>query len=165
MRSSRSTGCCPTHRHNAGDQAPGVEVHYCFHPYAGMTLAVTRRNVHRGIATLIICQPDGTIGHIPEWMTRPEAASFSLRDPPAISVQCLRDLLDGILSLLPDDSISRGSHAPTTCSRKTTRSVPSEASRHTAAPRGVLGTPALGTASAGGDLVDPVQRQSRWGAR
>ena len=57
-----------------------------------MVLPVRARRVYRDTALLVVRHPDGSLGHIPEWMTKPEAIAFSLRDRVVIPVRNLRDL-------------------------------------------------------------------------
>ena len=37
-------------------------------------------------------QPDGTLAHLPAWMTSPAAAALPLVDTPRLPVACLREL-------------------------------------------------------------------------
>jgi len=41
---------------------------------------------------LIVERPDGSIVHVPEWMTLPEAGEIELEDQPRLSLQALCDL-------------------------------------------------------------------------
>jgi hypothetical protein len=52
---------------------------------------------------LVIEQPDGTMTHVPEWMTEPAAGMAEVRDAPRLPLAVLRDLrmaADAALSLL-----------------------------------------------------------------
>jgi hypothetical protein len=40
---------------------------------------------------LVIEQPDGTLTHVPEWMTEPAAAIAEVRDAPRFPLAVLRD--------------------------------------------------------------------------
>ena len=97
----------------------------------GLTLPVTARNTYHGVRALTVSLPDGAALSIPEWMTRSDAATFTLQNSPVLPARALRDLritLDIILSLPSDESASGGSYGATTCLRSTD-SDPTEATR------------------------------------
>lgn len=50
-------------------------------------------------------QPDGTLAHLPAWMTSPAAATPPLVDTPRLPVACLRELRN-ILDLEVTSSLS-----------------------------------------------------------
>jgi hypothetical protein len=113
----------PKQRHNAGYHT--ATIHYRFHPLAGMVLPVRARRVYRDTALLIVRHPDGSLSHVPEWMTSPEAAVFSPRSLVVLPVRNLRDLrntLDALLSSFSSDSDDGGGRGNTTC-RQSTKSV------------------------------------------
>ncbi|MYA96314.1 MAG: hypothetical protein F4X91_07890 [Nitrospinae bacterium] len=58
---------------------------------------------------VIIRHPDGTQMHVPEWMTRPDAALLEVRDVPRISLRALGELRNLIDTFLPvPDQARRG---------------------------------------------------------
>ena len=69
---------------------------------AGREGAVSGRNSFRGVGMLVVRQPDGTLAHLPEWMSQPEAALLSITDEmPRLSVLVLAGLratLDAVLA-------------------------------------------------------------------
>jgi hypothetical protein len=112
-------------------------------------MPVIGRNVHCGIAVVIVRQPDGTAAYVPEWMIYPEAERLCLWIQPRLPLGCLRDLRDllrAILGMLarqgdsedggsnviaskPKGSISAGAvscaHAPARVSRPDSRGLAS----------------------------------------
>ena len=64
-------------------------VHYRFHPRAGGQVEVLRRHAQK---YLVVRQPDGTLAYLPEWMTSLRAASFEVRDVPALPREALSEL-------------------------------------------------------------------------
>ena len=89
-----------------------------------MVLPVRARRVYRDTALLIVRHPDGSLSHVPEWMTSPEAAVFSPRSLVVIPVRNLRDLRNTLdaLSSFSSDSDDGGGRGNTTC-RQSTKSV------------------------------------------
>ena len=94
-RSCRSRS---TRRHTATYHGELRTVHYRFHPRAGAQVEVVRR---RRPAHLVVRQPDGTLSCLPEWMTRPEASAFDVRDVPVLprrALAALRAVVDACFS-------------------------------------------------------------------
>lgn len=82
-----------------------------------MDLPVRHHIAHNSVASIGLCLLDGTLVEVPEWMTQPEAATFSLRSPPRIPLTILRDLrsmLDSAQGSLCGDLGSGRSHATKT---------------------------------------------------
>ena len=71
-----------------------------FHPLSGCRMACLGRRRARGQTILIVRHPDRTQLHLPEWMTRPDAALLEVRELPRISLRALSDLRDLIAPLL-----------------------------------------------------------------
>jgi hypothetical protein len=167
----RPPASCPysvqRHRHNAAYQHSEATIHYRFHPWAGVTLPVIGRNVHRGVRVLTVRLPHGAALSIPEWMTRPEAAAFGLRSSPVLparTLQHLRTTLDILLSSPSDESSRGGSYGATTC-LQSTDSDPAEATRHSATGEGAKPSRAVDTKSIVGDCVQRNHAQVRGGER
>jgi len=155
------------HRHNAAYQHSEATIYYRFHPWAGLTLPVTARNVHRGVRALTVTLPHGAALSIPEWMTRPEAAAFALRSSPLLPARTLQDLrttLDTLLSLPSDESASGGSYGATPCLRSTDPDA-IEAARRSATGEGAKSSRATGAASIAGDCAQQNRGHVRQGER
>src|SRR5215468_3985199 len=153
--------------YNAAYQHSIATIHYRFHPWVGLTLPVTARNIHRGVRALTVSLPDGAALSIPEWMTRPEAATFTLKSSPVLPARALRDLritLDTLLSLLSDESASGGSYGATTCLRSTD-SDQTEAARPSATGEGAKSSRTVGAESIVGDCVQQNHGHGRRGER
>ena len=69
-----------------------MTIHYPFHPRYGERVSVVRRHGFRGVTMLVVRQPDGTLTHVPEWMTLPAAGDADIRDTPRFPLAVLRDL-------------------------------------------------------------------------
>jgi hypothetical protein len=62
---------------------------------------LVKRHHHGGELYYVIEQPDGTLVHLPAWMTRAEAARLPDHSPPRLALAALHDLrrlLDQVLS-------------------------------------------------------------------
>ena len=62
------------------------------------------RTEYQGEGFVIVCLPDGTRIHVPEWMTQPESANPPLHWPQRLSLAsltALRIAVDCVLSLQP----------------------------------------------------------------
>src|ERR1700739_4937057 len=93
--------------YNARYQSAEAIIRYGFHPRSGETVIVTGRNRRGEEVALTIRQPDGTLAHLPIWMTQDRAAAMTVTQVPRLSLATLRELrlaLDACLSLLRDDS-------------------------------------------------------------
>jgi hypothetical protein len=55
--------------HNAHYQLRETIIRYRFHPRYGQTVIVTSRNRRGNDVAVTIRQPDGTLAHLPIWMT------------------------------------------------------------------------------------------------
>ena len=77
-----------------------VTVHYRFHPLAGLSVRFRRHHRRSDGMLLIVERPDGTLVHVPEWMTTPEAAGIELEDRPRLSLRSLAALRDSIDAFL-----------------------------------------------------------------
>ncbi len=109
-------------RHTAGYHLDEATVHYRFHPQTGTTIAVMGRVVFRDRTVLVVRQPDGTLAHLPEWMIRPEAARFNVRDGPRFPLRTLatlRVVVDSILLTLTEAATGGSGDATTTASGTT----------------------------------------------
>ena len=95
----RSSAASPKGSHTARFH-DAVTVHYRFHPLSGCRVACLGRRRARGQTILIVRHPDRTQLHLPEWMTRPDAALLEVRELPRISLRALSDLRDLIAPLL-----------------------------------------------------------------
>ena len=102
----------PRQRHTAQYQAPEeVRIHYPYHPRAGLSLQVIGRTEYQGEGFVIVCLPDGTRIHVPEWMTQPESANPPLHWPQRLSLAsltALRIAVDCVLSLQPGVTTHHG---------------------------------------------------------
>jgi len=102
--------------HNAHYQSGEAIIHYGFHPRSGETVIVVGRSRRGEEVALTIRQPDGTLAHLPIWMTQDRAAAMSVTKFPRLSLAGLRELrleLDACLSSLRDESRREGDeHAP-----------------------------------------------------
>ena len=83
-------------------------VHYRFHPRAGEEVEVVRRHERK---YLVVRQPDGTLAYLPEWMTSPRAASFEVREVPALpreALSALRAAIDAFFlpAKEPDEGVN-----------------------------------------------------------
>ena len=75
---------------------------------------VVKRHRHGGELYYVIEQPDGTLAHLPVWMTRCEAADLPDHSPPRLALAALHDLrrlLDQVLSSSASQSQRGGDHA------------------------------------------------------
>ena len=75
---------------------------------------VVKRHRHGGELYYVIEQSDGTLAHLPAWMTRCEAADLPDRSPPRLALAALQDLrrlLDQVLSSSASQSQRGGDHA------------------------------------------------------
>ena len=75
----------------------------------------------------MIEQPDGTLAHLPAWMTLPTAAALPVVDTPRLPIACLRELrsiLDLEVTSSPSSSPSRGDELEQHHSIIPSRSVP-----------------------------------------
>ena len=109
---------CRRHRdqqHTA--RYPDIEVRICypFHPRFGETVLIVGRQRQSGMEHLTILQPDKTVCLIPAWMTKAAAASASLTDTPALSLESLlavRVFVDGLLNSAHGESapLNGGAH-------------------------------------------------------
>ncbi len=71
-------------------------------------MAVTGRNSFRGVAVLVVRQRDGTLAHLPEWMSQPEAELLSITDEmPRISVIALAGLRATVDAVLASATTTR----------------------------------------------------------
>ena len=95
---SASCRCRRNRRHTAAYQTELRTVHYRFHPRAGGQVEVLRR---RDPNYLVVRQPDGTRACLPEWMTRPEASGFEVREVPALPREALSRLARAHRCILP----------------------------------------------------------------
>ncbi|MCM8738561.1 hypothetical protein M5E06_31055 [Azospirillum sp. A1-3] len=139
-------------RHTARYQGQDVTIHYPFHPRYGERVGVVRRHRLRGEVMLVVEQPDGTVTHVPEWMTTPAAGNASLCDAlrfPLGVLQELRLTTDAALSLLRERR--NGGRYETPQSDRATRPVHADAADD-CPPAGGSATAAAtsGTAPAGG---------------
>jgi hypothetical protein len=94
-------------RHNARYQSGEMIIRYRFHPRYGETVIVAGCRRHGEEVALIIRQPDGTMAHLPVWMTEDHAEAMMVTESPRLPLAHLRELrleLDACLSLLHDDS-------------------------------------------------------------
>jgi hypothetical protein len=114
-------------------------IRYGFHPRCGETVIITGRNRHGDEVALIVRQPDGTLAHLPIWMTEDRAAAMTVTKTPRLTLECLRELrleLDAWQSLLRDDSRREGDeHAASAAQSSPTRSL--RAQRSAGADRSV----------------------------
>jgi hypothetical protein len=152
-------------RHNAGYHT--ATIHYRFHPLAGLVLPVRARRVYRDTALLVVNHPDGSLSHIPEWMTRPEAAVFNPCDRVVIPVRNLRDLrstLDVLLSSFSSDSVDGGGHAKT-ASVQSNGFVSSEPARGSASSDRAREAPAIAAQPIVGSRVRRKHRKAQQGER
>jgi hypothetical protein len=130
-------------------------IRYRFHPRCGETVIVTGRKRHGDEVALIVRQPDGTLAHLPIWMTEDRAAAMTVTKTPRLTLECLRDLrleLDAWQSLLRDDSRREGDeHAAPAAQSSPTRSL--RAQRSASADRRVRADDAVaaGKYPPGGD--------------
>ena len=65
-------------------------------------------------AYYVIEQPDGTLVHLPAWMTRSEAAELPDHSPPRLALTALHDLrrlLDQVVSSSASQSLRGDNHA------------------------------------------------------
>ncbi|MEM5292544.1 DUF5372 family protein, partial [Paraburkholderia sabiae] len=76
-------------------------IRYPFHPRCGERITVIGMTNYRGESYLTIRQPDGTLTHLPPWMTDEDAARMSVvvqpELPHAVLIELLR-LVDTALS-------------------------------------------------------------------
>lgn len=75
---------------------------------------LVKRHRHSDELYYVIEQPDGTLAHLPAWMTRCEAAELPDHSPPRLALAALHDLrrlLDQILSSSASQSLRGGDHA------------------------------------------------------
>ena len=86
--------------HTARFRSDEVTVHYRFHPLAGIPVRFYRRHRFPEQTILIVERPDGSIVHVPEWMTLPAAAEIALEDRPRLSLQALSELRASIEALV-----------------------------------------------------------------
>jgi hypothetical protein len=94
-------------RHNARYQSGETTIRYRFHPRYGETVIVSGCRRHGEEVALIIRQPDGTLAHLPIWMTEDRAEAMKVMERPRLPLAHLRELrleVDACLSLLRDDS-------------------------------------------------------------
>jgi hypothetical protein len=94
-------------RHNARYQSGETIIRYRFHPRYGERVIVAGCRRHGEEVALIIRQPDGTMAHLPVWMTEDRAEAMMVTESPRLPLAHLRELrleLDACLSLLHDDS-------------------------------------------------------------
>ena len=86
-------------------------IRYRFHPRYGQTVIVTSRIRRGNDVAVTIRQPDGTLAHLPIWMTEDSAEAMAVTEIPRLPLAHLRELrleLDTCLSLLHDDSRREG---------------------------------------------------------
>src|SRR5215471_11806331 len=132
-----------------------------------MVLPVRARRAYRDTALLVVNHSDGSLSHIPEWMTRPEAAEFSPRDRVVMPVRNLRDLrstLDVLLSSFSSDSVDGGGHAKT-ASVQSTRSVSSKSTSDLAGSDRASEAPAIAAQPIVGSPVRRKRRKAHQGER
>jgi hypothetical protein len=101
---------------------------------------------------LVVEQPDGTLTHVPEWMTAPAAAGASIRDTPRFPLGVLQELrlaTDAALSLLRQRG-NGGRHETSQSDRATGPVHADAAGNRPPAGRGATAAAASGTAPAGG---------------
>ena len=94
-------------RHNARYQSGETIIRYRFHPRYGEMVIVAGCRRHGEEVALIIRQPDGTMAHLPVWMTEDRAEAMMVTERPRLPLVHLRELrleLDACLNLLRDDS-------------------------------------------------------------
>src|SRR5262249_5815151 len=116
---------------------------------------------------LTVSLPDGAALSIPEWMTRPDAATFGLQNSPVLPARALRDLritLNILLSLPSDESARGGSYGATTYLRSTD-SDPTEATRLSATREGAKSSRAVDAKPIVGDCVQQNHGHVRGGER
>ncbi len=96
-----------TSRYTAHNHASELTIHYRFHPCAGEKVNLeSRRREPSGNNLYVRLQSSGRSLAIREWMTRPEAAAFAVRDTPRLSREALSDLrmiVDRVVRSLADD--------------------------------------------------------------
>ncbi len=112
-------------RHNAHYQPEEVTIRYSFHPRCGEAVLATGRRRHGDEVALIIHQPDGTLAHLPLWMTSHQAAEMTITEDLRLSLATLRELgleLDSGQSLVRDAPSREGDkYAPSTAKPSPTR--------------------------------------------
>lgn len=97
--------------HNTGYQSGETIIRYRFHPRYGETVTVAGRNRRGDEVSLTIRQPDGTLAHLPIWMTEDQAEAMMMTERPRLPLAYLHELrleLDACLTLLRDDSRHEG---------------------------------------------------------
>ena len=81
---------------------------------------------------LVVRQPDGTRACLPEWMTRPEASGFEVRDVPALPREALaglRALIDAFF--LSAAELNKGGSIDATATKDGTRKAVRTGEPHT----------------------------------
>ena len=130
-----------------------VTVHYRFHPLAGCRVARLGHRSCRGEPILVVAAPDGRRYHLPQWMTAPEAAQWTLRDVPRLSLTALCDVRGLVATFLDEPVLPTGENdGLSTPLARATGPVRSTATEQPAAG------PARGRAAGAGrphDRVDP----------
>ena len=89
-------------------------VHYRFHPRHGEQMLVIRQHSYRGETAYIVEQRDGTLTHLPIWMSDPESAKLDIVSDPHPSLEALLELrrvLDAVVSSPSSDAQSGGDSA------------------------------------------------------
>jgi hypothetical protein len=97
--------------HNAHNPLRETIIRYRFHPRYGQMVIVTSRNRRGNEVAVTIRQPDGTLAHLPIWMTEGSAEAMAVTEIPLLPLAHLRELrleLDTCLSLLRGDSRREG---------------------------------------------------------
>lgn len=79
-------------QHTAHQHPSEVTVHYRFHPRVGERVAVIRQHSFRGEAAYVVEQRDGSLTHLPVWMTDSAAAAMQLVIAPHWPSKVLLDL-------------------------------------------------------------------------
>ncbi len=79
-------------QHTAHQHPSEVTIYYRFHPRHGERVTVIRRHSFRGEAAYVVQQSDGSLTHLPIWMTEPAAAGFAQVSDPRLPLQALLDL-------------------------------------------------------------------------
>jgi NADPH:quinone reductase-like Zn-dependent oxidoreductase len=69
-----------------------VVVFYPWHSLFGKTVSVLRTHTVDGSLQFVVELPDGTLTHVPAWVTDAQAASASLVDAPVCSATSLAQL-------------------------------------------------------------------------
>lgn len=120
-------------RHTAHSQLFEITVRYRFHPRHGERLSVVRQHGFRGERTYVVQQRDGTLTHLPVWMTEEAAAELNIVSHPRLPRETwmeLRRITDAALSS-PVSQAQRGGGGER---NKTAATEPSRRRAHYATP-------------------------------